>query len=498
MRSIFMAKGVVTAAILIGLGCVVTGAAEFGRGETRGQAAARVETRPAPVKDNVKSAAVKDDVNPSAVESSIADQYKQIVKEFQAEQKKVADAAAQAKDDAERSKIYEKMTPDDTAYSRRMVDLAATNRKDPASRDALVWVLNKMYRADGGTYGDQVARAVRLLVENHADDPDAVRVGLMLNNVFSRNRDALMEGMYANASSRESKGLARMALAQYLERKATLVNSARERKTRLQYRFDAYENGKPIKKTISASNEEEGYRAGLRLLDPEALKREAERLYDEVISDYGDIPYLTTRHRMLEDVLKEPVPTVNNRPMTAEEIKQLKDVLNKKKTLAQVAEEHLDEMHNLAVGKPAPEIDSKDIDGKRLKLSDFRGKVVVLVFWGSWCGPCMREVPHERALAEKYKGRPFTLLGVNCNEKADVAKTTIEAEKMTWPQWYDGEESGGPIAEKFHVRGFPTIFVIDAQGMIRSKNAREDALDKTVEALMKEVESNAPAKSKSG
>src|SRR5262249_27425075 len=156
MRSIFMSKSVVTAAVLIALGCVVTGAAEFGRGETRGQAAA---------KEDVKSGAVKGDVKPSAANPSIAEQYNQIVKEFEAERKKVADAAEQAKDDAERSKIYAKMTPDDAAYSRRMVDLATTDPKDPASRDALVWVLNKMYRADGGTYGEQVARAVRLLVE---------------------------------------------------------------------------------------------------------------------------------------------------------------------------------------------------------------------------------------------------------------------------------------------------------------------------------------------
>ena len=107
-----------------------------------------------------------------------------------------------------------------------------------------------------------------------------------------------------------------------------------------------------------------------------------------------------------------------------------------------------------------------------MKLSDYRGKVVVLVFWGSWCGPCMREVPHERELAEKYKGRPFTLLGVNCSEKVVAAKKTMESEKMTWPQWHDGEEPGGPIVEKFHVRGYPTIFVIDGKGIIRNKNAR--------------------------
>ena len=53
-------------------------------------------------------------------------------------------------------------------------------------------------------------------------------------------------------------------------------------------------------------------------------------------------------------------------------------------------------MLNLAVGKPAPEIEGVDVDGKPLKLSDYKGKVVVLVFWGSWCGPCMAQVPHER------------------------------------------------------------------------------------------------------
>ena len=471
-----MSKAIVTAAVLIGSGCLGTGAAEFGRREAQTQATA------------------KDEMKAEAGKVSIADRYKQIVAEFDGEQNKLSEAVEKAKSQAEIVGIYDKMRPDDSIYSRRIVDLAETNPKDPAARDALVWVLNKLYRSDAGTYGDQVARAVRLLVEHHANDPEAVRVGLMLNNVFSRNRDALMEGMYASSEGREAKGLARMALAQYLERKMMVVKSARKLKTRKTYTYDNYEDGKPIKKTVPASNEEEGYRAGLRLIDPDALKREVERLYGEVISEYGDIPYITTHQRKLEELLKEPVPKWNNKPLTDDELKQLKSRVNKKKTLAEVAEGHLDEMHNLTEGKPAPEIDGKGIDGKPLKLSDFRGKVVVLVFWGSWCGPCMREVPHERELAEKYKGRPFTLLGVDCNEKAAVAKKTIESEKMTWPQWHDGEETGGPIVQKFHVRGYPTIFVIDANGIIRSKNARDEVIDKTVETLVKDVESKAPAK----
>ena len=457
-----MTKRFVIAAGLIGLGCLATGAAEFGRGAPQ--------------------TTVKDDSKPKPVRPSIAETYKQILKEFEGEQQKLSAAIELAKSEAETTQIYNKMTPDDTKYSRRMVDLAETSPKDPASRDALVWVLNKLYRSDQGTYGDEVARAVRLLVQHHAHDPEAVRVGLMLNNVFSRNRDALIEGMYASAEGREAKGLARMALAQYLERKILMVKSSHKLKTRETYTFDTYEDGKPIKKTVSASNEEEGYRAGLRLLNPEALEREVERLYTEVISEYGDIPYITSHQRKLEELLKEPAPKWNNKPLTALELEQLKDRVNKRKTLAQVAEGHLDEMHNLTDGKPAPEIDGMELSGKPMKLSDFRGKVVVLVFWGSWCGPCMREVPDERELAQKFKGRPFTLLGVNCNEPVAAAKKAIESEKMTWPQWHDGEEPGGPIVSKYHVRAYPTIFVIDGKGVIRNKNAFGEPLDKLVEA----------------
>ena len=89
-------------------------------------------------------------------------------------------------------------------------------------------------------------------------------------------------------------------------------------------------------------------------------------------------------------------------------------------------------MHNLIAGKPAPEIDGVGFDGKPLKLSDYRGKVVVLVFWGTWCGPCMREVPHERELAERLKDKPFAVLGVNCDddEQAAAERDQVRADHL--------------------------------------------------------------------
>ena len=126
-------------------------------------------------------------------------------------------------------------------------------------------------------------------------------------------------------------------------------------------------------------------------------------------------------------------------------------------------------MFNLAVGKPAPEIEGVDIDGKPLKLSDYRGKVVVLVFWGSWCGPCMAQVPHEREFVERLKGKPFALLGVDCEADKDAARQAMARERMTWPNWYDGAPATGPIAERYHVRSYPSVFVLDAKGVIRSR-----------------------------
>ena len=93
----------------------------------------------------------------------------------------------------------------------------------------------------------------------------------------------------------------------------------------------------------------------------------------------------------------------------------------------------------------------------------------MLVFWGSWCGPCMAQVPHERELVERLKGQPFALLGVDCEANKDTARAVMARERMTWPNWFDGAAGTGPIANRYHIRGYPSIFVLDAKGIIRGR-----------------------------
>ncbi len=145
---------------------------------------------------------------------------------------------------------------------------------------------------------------------------------------------------------------------------------------------------------------------------------------------------------------------------------------------------------NLKVGKPAPEISGEGIDGKSFKLSDYRGKVVVVVFWGSWCAPCMAMVPHERELRERLKDKPFALLGVNGGDTREIARETREKHQMDWPSWWDGEEMGGPIETAYDVKRWPTIYVIDPKGAIRDIGVRGKKLDQAVDDSWPELAEN--------
>ena len=138
---------------------------------------------------------------------------------------------------------------------------------------------------------------------------------------------------------------------------------------------------------------------------------------------------------------------------------------------------------DLAVGRPAPRIEGQDVDGNVLRLSDFRGKIVVLTFSGSWCGPCRAMYLHERSLVERLKGEPFALLSVNTDEKKKTVQDAIKSGEVTWRCWWD-RSTTGPICEAWHVVSFPTVFVIDQEGIIRFENVRGRELDDALAELL--------------
>lgn len=127
------------------------------------------------------------------------------------------------------------------------------------------------------------------------------------------------------------------------------------------------------------------------------------------------------------------------------------------------------------VGDMAPEIQGKDAAGKEFKLSDYRGQVVMLDFYGNWCPPCRAMYPHNRELMEKYQDQDFVLLGINSDPELGTLVRSTEDGKVTWRSWWDG--NGGPIASEWQIPFWPSIFVIDQEGIIRYKRSSTDTMD---------------------
>ena len=95
--------------------------------------------------------------------------------------------------------------------------------------------------------------------------------------------------------------------------------------------------------------------------------------------------------------------------------------------------------------------------------------------------------PHERSLVKRLEGKSFALIGVNSDPK-DRVRQAMKKENITWRSWWDGGSTEGPIAKAWNVSGWPTIYVLDAKGVIRYKNVRENEMDKAVDKLLTELE----------
>jgi thiol-disulfide isomerase/thioredoxin len=135
----------------------------------------------------------------------------------------------------------------------------------------------------------------------------------------------------------------------------------------------------------------------------------------------------------------------------------------------------------------APPFEFTTIDGKHYSLDDLQGKVVLIDFWATWCGPCIRALPSIQHIAQKFSGQPLVVISVSLDTDEGKWKSFVSAHEMTWMQVRDAGWNGS-IQTKFGVNAIPHTFSIDADGVLRDEHVGDEAIEGKLKKLVAEAQ----------
>lgn len=300
--------------------------------------------------------------------------------------------------------------------SEAFLKFARDNPNDPVSVDALSWVISH------SIFTPEAEQAINLLVRDHGKSGNLVGVCKELDLLYGstfKPVESLFRAAMEHNPSREVRAWACLGLARRLKRDKESIE-----RERVQYAAFMNLHVPPYVMKPSATD-----------ADLAKMAAESAALFQRVIDQYGDVK------GELEPIGKD-------------------------------AARELVDLRTLSIGITAPEIEGDDLDGKRFKLSDYRGKIVVLSFWNhQGCGLCRAMYPEERALVKRMENKPFVFLGINSGDSPEVLKKLREGGEIPWRFWVDGDTFPGKIYERWHVHGWPMIFVLDRDGTIKMKGS---------------------------
>jgi peroxiredoxin len=345
-----------------------------------------------------------------------ADEFRAMTAKYHQAQEEYKKAYQSAKTAAEKRKIEDDLGLLSTRrkYAGEFFRFIERHPKDGAAVDAYLWLLTEWP-------GLELEKANRVIGDNQADSERMEQICRWLADHESFSSIPLLWRIVKKNSHPEIQGLARYSLARQLK---LISESAADGFSWV------YPWKDPDTVAKSPATELRTFDLwGLPDLDPAGESAAtAVRLLEEVVGKYDQVKFGTS-------------------------------------TLGKVAQPDLLELRRLSVGKIAPEIEGKDLNGKPMKLSDFRGKVVLLHFWDA---TTLSDMSRVRRMARMFNDKPFVILGINTDKNRERINEAIELQEITWRSWSD-EAPYSPISSSWNVKTRPAMYLLDEKGTIRFK-----------------------------
>jgi peroxiredoxin len=371
-----------------------------------------------------------------------AQAYRALVKKYDEALAACQKAFDAAKTRAEKEKALVDKHPRAGEYAQLFLALARKHRGTPAAADSLAWIVSHPLSPNHPQAGLR-PEALTILARDHADSDQVGQLCLLLVFSIDAATETFLRGVLARSKNSTVKGQACAALGANLKHRVRLLSAFKEDPAAVKLYEQTFG-----KKAV----------AHLQKSDPARLRAESEKLLDRVKDKFADVPH----------------PSHG--------------------TLGKYAHRHLLAMRApVDADRLAPTIIGEDVAGKKLRLSDFKGSVVLLDFWDDAVPRCRAHYAYERDLVKRLAGKPFALLGVNSSRDRAAVRKVLADQKITWRSFWDHGDPNGPIATRWDVDVRPTLFLIDHKGVIRHYFADWPAtkqLDAVIDTLIQDARKN--------
>lgn len=141
---------------------------------------------------------------------------------------------------------------------------------------------------------------------------------------------------------------------------------------------------------------------------------------------------------------------------------------------------------SLSPGAMFPDFAEKDLAGNPLSIGALKGRIVLVDFWATWCGPCVAELPNVLAAYEKYHAKGFEIIGISLDRSEEALKKFIAEKKMSWPQYFDGKAWDSVLGRQYGVTSIPATYLLDREGRIVGRDLRGADLEAALARLLPE------------